>query len=233
LLNKYIKCNVWRLAVWYDIYIYIYIYVIRRLKVNIQYNVIFTICGLYHSSVAHTSMWFTIKSKVLKTRNMSVIRYINPSVFKVTRTRLNVALYVHYLFCSIKGSRTFYFSDAQSTVSLTHCRQQCSRPILPRRQQCDPKTSLPCCYKSVPACSCLATVPGADSIFTAEYNAVYSGTNINTFRSTYCIHLQNSKSSSLLPVSVSFAWTMTVWSVCACETVFCEGFYCRKFGRIF
>jgi len=24
LLNKYIKCNVWRLAVWYDIYIYIY-----------------------------------------------------------------------------------------------------------------------------------------------------------------------------------------------------------------
>jgi len=32
LLNKYIKCNVWRLAVRYDIYIYIY--VIRRLKVN-------------------------------------------------------------------------------------------------------------------------------------------------------------------------------------------------------
>jgi len=32
LLNKYIKCNIWRLAVRYDIYIYIY--VIRRLKVN-------------------------------------------------------------------------------------------------------------------------------------------------------------------------------------------------------
>ena len=30
LLNKYIKCNIWRLAVRYDIYIY----VIRRLKVN-------------------------------------------------------------------------------------------------------------------------------------------------------------------------------------------------------
>jgi hypothetical protein len=26
LLTKYIKCNVWRLAVRYDIYIYIYIY---------------------------------------------------------------------------------------------------------------------------------------------------------------------------------------------------------------
>ena len=25
LLNKYIKCNIWRLAVGYDIYIYIYI----------------------------------------------------------------------------------------------------------------------------------------------------------------------------------------------------------------
>jgi hypothetical protein len=34
LLNKYIICNVWRLAVLYDIYIYIYIYVIRQLKVN-------------------------------------------------------------------------------------------------------------------------------------------------------------------------------------------------------
>ena len=32
LLNKYIKCNIWRLTVRYDIYIYIY--VIRRLKVN-------------------------------------------------------------------------------------------------------------------------------------------------------------------------------------------------------
>ena len=36
LLNKYIKCNIWRLAVRYDIhtYKYIYIYVIRRLKFN-------------------------------------------------------------------------------------------------------------------------------------------------------------------------------------------------------
>jgi len=34
LLNKYIKCNIWRLAVRYDIYIYIY--VIRRLKVKIS-----------------------------------------------------------------------------------------------------------------------------------------------------------------------------------------------------
>jgi len=34
LLNKYIKCNIWRLAVRHDIYIYIYIYVIRRLKVK-------------------------------------------------------------------------------------------------------------------------------------------------------------------------------------------------------
>jgi hypothetical protein len=36
LLTKYIKCNVWRLAVRYDIYIYIYIYiyVVRRLRVN-------------------------------------------------------------------------------------------------------------------------------------------------------------------------------------------------------
>jgi len=30
MLNKYIKCNIWRLAVRYDIYIY----VIRRLKVK-------------------------------------------------------------------------------------------------------------------------------------------------------------------------------------------------------
>ena len=34
LLNKYIKCNIWRLAVRYDIYIYIY--VIRRIKVNLM-----------------------------------------------------------------------------------------------------------------------------------------------------------------------------------------------------
>jgi len=38
LLNKYIKCNNWRLAVRYDIYIYIYIYVIRWLKVKRQQN---------------------------------------------------------------------------------------------------------------------------------------------------------------------------------------------------
>ena len=40
-LNKYTKCNIWRLAVRYDIYIYIYIYiyryVIRRLKVKLQF----------------------------------------------------------------------------------------------------------------------------------------------------------------------------------------------------
>ena len=35
LLNKYIKCNIWRLALLYNIYIYIY--VIRQLKVN-NYN---------------------------------------------------------------------------------------------------------------------------------------------------------------------------------------------------
>jgi len=29
LLNKYLKCSVWRLALQYDIYIYIYIYVVR------------------------------------------------------------------------------------------------------------------------------------------------------------------------------------------------------------
>ena len=35
-MNKYIKCNIWRLAVRYVIYIYIYIYiyVIRQLKVK-------------------------------------------------------------------------------------------------------------------------------------------------------------------------------------------------------
>jgi hypothetical protein len=38
LLTKYIKCNVWRLAVRYDvyIYIYIYIYVVRRLRVKVH-----------------------------------------------------------------------------------------------------------------------------------------------------------------------------------------------------
>jgi hypothetical protein len=34
LLTKYIKCNVWRLAVRYDIYIYIY--VIRHQRVNVE-----------------------------------------------------------------------------------------------------------------------------------------------------------------------------------------------------
>jgi hypothetical protein len=46
LLNKYLKCSVWRLAVRYDIYMYIYIYtyiyvyiytytyVVRRLKMS-------------------------------------------------------------------------------------------------------------------------------------------------------------------------------------------------------
>jgi len=38
LLNKYIKCNIWRLAVRYDIYIYIY--VIRRLKVKLRSNML-------------------------------------------------------------------------------------------------------------------------------------------------------------------------------------------------
>jgi hypothetical protein len=35
-LNKYLKCNVWRLAVRYVIYIYIYIYiyVVSRLRVK-------------------------------------------------------------------------------------------------------------------------------------------------------------------------------------------------------
>ena len=33
-MNKYLKCNVWRLAVWYDIYIYLYIYVVRSQRVN-------------------------------------------------------------------------------------------------------------------------------------------------------------------------------------------------------
>jgi hypothetical protein len=35
-LEKYLKCSVWRLAVWYDIYIYIYIYIydIQRQRVN-------------------------------------------------------------------------------------------------------------------------------------------------------------------------------------------------------
>ena len=32
MLNKYLKCSVWRLALRYDIYIYIY--VVRLLKVN-------------------------------------------------------------------------------------------------------------------------------------------------------------------------------------------------------
>jgi hypothetical protein len=39
LLTKYIKYNVWRLAVRYDIYIYIYIYVVRHLRVNLDPNI--------------------------------------------------------------------------------------------------------------------------------------------------------------------------------------------------
>jgi hypothetical protein len=34
LLNKYLKCSVWRLAVRYDIYIYIHSYDIRRQRVK-------------------------------------------------------------------------------------------------------------------------------------------------------------------------------------------------------
>jgi len=37
-LNKYIKCNIWRLAVRYDIYIYIY--VIRRVKVKARVHIV-------------------------------------------------------------------------------------------------------------------------------------------------------------------------------------------------
>ena len=39
LLNKYLKCSVWRLALRYDIYIYIYIYMslgFKRLKLNLE-----------------------------------------------------------------------------------------------------------------------------------------------------------------------------------------------------
>ena len=45
MLNKYIKCNIWRLAVRYDIYIYIY--VIRRLKVKCRYNLFSRAWWLY------------------------------------------------------------------------------------------------------------------------------------------------------------------------------------------
>ena len=41
LLNKYLKCSVWRLALRYDIYIYIYIYVVRLQKVNAIVRAIF------------------------------------------------------------------------------------------------------------------------------------------------------------------------------------------------
>jgi len=37
LLNKYLKCNVWRLALRYDIYIYIYMLLgFKRLKIRVQ-----------------------------------------------------------------------------------------------------------------------------------------------------------------------------------------------------
>jgi hypothetical protein len=53
LLNKYIKCNVWRLAVRYDIYIYIY--VIRQLKVNRNISVGFIMGPMCKSKVRFTS----------------------------------------------------------------------------------------------------------------------------------------------------------------------------------
>jgi len=37
LLNKYLKCSVWRLALQYDIYIYIYIYMSLGFKRLITY----------------------------------------------------------------------------------------------------------------------------------------------------------------------------------------------------
>jgi hypothetical protein len=37
LLNKYLKCSVWRLAVRYDIHIYIYIYIVRRQRINVVF----------------------------------------------------------------------------------------------------------------------------------------------------------------------------------------------------
>ena len=46
LLNKYLKCSVWRLAVRYDIYIYIYIYTYSYMSLGfkrlIKYFVVFT-----------------------------------------------------------------------------------------------------------------------------------------------------------------------------------------------
>jgi len=36
LLNKYLKCSVWTLALRHDIYIYIYIYVVRLQKVKVR-----------------------------------------------------------------------------------------------------------------------------------------------------------------------------------------------------
>jgi hypothetical protein len=35
-LNKYIKCNVWSLAVRYDLYIYVCIYVVRHQRVKVD-----------------------------------------------------------------------------------------------------------------------------------------------------------------------------------------------------
>ena len=58
MLNKYIKCNIWRLALRYDIYIYIY--VIRRLKVNISYLI--SILLQHHISKLSRCFWSTFRS---------------------------------------------------------------------------------------------------------------------------------------------------------------------------
>ena len=64
MLNKYIQCNIWRLAARYDIYIYIYIYVIRRLKINIP-NSFFSNTACEYPSV----VWFPSKNMMLSTHS--------------------------------------------------------------------------------------------------------------------------------------------------------------------
>ena len=56
MLSKYLKCNVWRLAVRYDVYIY----VVRRQRVNSRVKLI----RIFHhiGSTSHITLYFSLNS---------------------------------------------------------------------------------------------------------------------------------------------------------------------------
>ena len=121
MLNKYIKCNVWRLAVRYDIYIYIYIYVIRRLKVN-KRNRRLTFEPIGYSnyrldnSSAFERRWMHTLGASASLLLLQALTELLTSVFITAPLAMLKAFLVNFSFASFTVS-----SDWGTYISIHHC----------------------------------------------------------------------------------------------------------------